>query len=139
MMHNRMKWLPWILLFAWMGLIFYLSHQPGIPKFEDYSTELLVKKIAHVLVYAILMGLWWRALLSTRPATLSTLLMALGLTILYGISDEWHQTFIPERHGKVADVFFDTAGALSVFIIIRFQQKANDKNQEDILTVSRFE
>lgn len=33
-------------------------------------------------------------------------------SFLYACSDEWHQTFVPERAGMVSDLRFDTAGFL---------------------------
>jgi VanZ family protein len=44
--------------------------------------------------------------------------LALALTVLYAASDEWHQTFIPNRSGQLADVLVDTAGALTVLLVI---------------------
>ena len=45
--------------------------------------------------------------------------MALGLTILYGISDEIHQLFVLGRVGQIADVLFDTSGALAMILLLR--------------------
>jgi VanZ family protein len=42
------------------------------------------------------------------------------ITVLYGISDEFHQSFVPARDAEVKDVFSDSVGALLgiVFVII---------------------
>jgi VanZ family protein len=45
--------------------------------------------------------------------------MALVLTTLYGVSDEFHQSFVSGRHGRLADVFFDAGGALAMILLIR--------------------
>ncbi|HSH41142.1 MAG TPA: VanZ family protein, partial [Arenicellales bacterium] len=37
--------------------------------------------------------------------------LALGLAVLYGISDEWHQSFVPGREPDVLDVLADGVGA----------------------------
>ena len=34
------------------------------------------------------------------------------LAIVYGVSDEWHQSFVPERSADAADVLADAIGAL---------------------------
>jgi VanZ family protein len=105
-----------------MGLIFSLSDQPTLIMIEDEINEKLFYKLAHILAYAGLAWLWWRALSPNRQVTWSILGLAFGLTTLYGISDEFHQLFVPGRHGRVADVLFDMAGALvTVLLLRRFQ------------------
>ena len=116
---HRRPWLAWGLLIGWMGLIFFVSHQPDVPGLPVGLWDTVFKKLAHAAAYAILLHLWWRALTTFRPATPATLVLALGLTLLYAISDEWHQTFIPGRHGQVADVLVDFAGALAMVIARR--------------------
>ena len=37
---------------------------------------------------------------------------AFVLSLLYAISDELHQTFVPGRSGRLTDVGFDSLGAL---------------------------
>lgn len=119
---TREVWLYWGGLFIWMALIFFFSHQPSLPNLDDNVLDLLFKKLAHAFAYAVLMGLWWGALKSIRAANWRTLLLAFIFTVLYAISDEWHQTFIPHRSGQLADVLVDSAGALLVFIFIRRQR-----------------
>ncbi len=99
----------WVPPIALMGLIFYLSAQP------DLSTglgtwDIVLRKIAHASVYALLFLLWWRALRplgSDGRAVTASLLITIG----YAISDEWHQTFVDGRHGAPLDVLIDAAGA----------------------------
>ena len=38
-------------------------------------------------------------------------MLAFSFTILYGISDEWHQSFVPPRNASVADILYDIGGA----------------------------
>ncbi|MFQ5577092.1 MAG: VanZ family protein [Anaerolineae bacterium] len=112
-------WLAWGALLAWMGLIFYLSHQPDLPQLPGGFWDTVFKKSSHAAAYAILMGLWWQALITVRPARPATLAAALALTLVYAASDEWHQTFIPGRHGQLADVLVDLSGGLAALIILR--------------------
>lgn len=106
-------------LFFWMGLIFFLSNQPRLLEIESELNERTFYKLAHVLAYAILAWLWWRALSPGRQVTWGVLGVAFSLATLYGISDEVHQLFIPGRHGRVADVLFDMAGALAMVLLLR--------------------
>lgn len=99
----------------WMGAIFILSDQPktDIPSFGTW--DLFIKKGSHFLAYAVLASLALRVMAGgKRPYH-----WALLLTILYAISDEFHQTFIPGRNGTLADVFIDSLGGLTALLILR--------------------
>ena len=102
-----------------MALIFTLSHQSVLVEIEHAVGEKVFYKTAHIVVYAILTWLWWRALSPQREVSWSVLTTALSLTVLYGISDEIHQLFIPGRHGRIADVLFDASGALAMILLLR--------------------
>lgn len=65
----------------------------------------------HVLEFVILVSLcsrvlrWWFDAHSWRLVVAS---MVFGL--LFAITDEWHQTFVPDRFGTVLDVLIDSIG-----------------------------
>jgi VanZ family protein len=46
-------------------------------------------------------------------------LWAILLTILYAVSDEYHQTFVPGRNGQLADVLIDSLGGLIALFSLR--------------------
>ena len=99
-----------------MALLFALSSLPGkrIPSPFPYSD-----KAMHVLAYAVLGALlelrngFSRKFSGERPAE-----WAAGdgwaplLGALYGVTDEFHQRFVPGRIPGFDDVAADTAGAL---------------------------
>ncbi len=95
-----------------MGTIFFLSHQPGdalymppLPWFD---------KAAHLAIYALLaisVLYGFSPWLEDKKFPTVTLLVGL-FCVLYGISDEFHQSFIPGRFVSVGDVAADGAGAL---------------------------
>ena len=115
------RWLRDIVpLLFWLSLIFYLSSQPMLLVIEDEISEKAVYKFAHFIAYGVLAWLWWRALSPDRRITWLLLGLALGLATLYGISDEFHQFFVPGRHPRLADVLFDMAGALGTVLLLRF-------------------
>ncbi len=114
------RWLRDIVpLMVWMTLIFLLSAQPKLIDLQNEIGEKIFYKTNHMLVYALLAWLWWRALAPQRQFAWSVLLTAFALTTLYSISDEIHQQFVPGRHGRLADIFFDTGGALAMILLIR--------------------
>lgn len=104
----RLAW-QWLPLIIWLVLIFLVSDRPKA-EIPDYGAwDLLVKKSSHFVAYAIVALLARRAFGSSPLATP----LALLLTFLYAVSDEYHQTFVPGRHGNWIDVLIDTAGGLA--------------------------
>ncbi|MGZ8658029.1 MAG: VanZ family protein [Solirubrobacterales bacterium] len=98
-----MRWGPVVLT---MAAIFYFSGQPYEGPGMDWW-EIAARKLGHLAAYALLTVGWWWAVrgLVARP-----LVWAAGLSLLYACSDEYHQTFIEGRTGKVLDVAIDSLG-----------------------------
>ncbi len=48
-------------------------------------------------------------------------LLALCTGILYGLSDEWHQRFVPGRSGTVADFLADAVGVMAALLLYRWR------------------
>ena len=110
-MTKRIDYRFLILALVWMGVIFWFSSQSTLVSLPDSLLDAIFKKTSHALAYAILWMLWWLA--TGRNAWL-----ALIITIVYAISDEYHQTFVPRRHGQWFDVGVDTLGALFAILIV---------------------
>jgi VanZ family protein len=92
---------------AYAALLYHLSSAPLT------STLPAGDKTVHVVAYAGLAGLTVRSLFfGTRWSPGHVFSAASLLAILYGISDEWHQAFVPGRSSGVDDVIADAAGAL---------------------------
>jgi len=77
----------------------------------------LIRKAAHVTEYAILAWLAWRFFLVVQrahesPRPLRAALFAWAVSVMYAVTDEWHQTFVPTRVGTPWDVLIDAAGAV---------------------------
>lgn len=104
---NGFRLLPVILV---MGGIFYLSHQPG----DSFSLPDIVNidKLLHCLVYAVLgcaflfaLPPHWR---QQHPCMVGC--MAILFCLFYGVTDEFHQSFIPGRNCSGADLVADGVG-----------------------------
>ena len=100
---------------ALMGVIFVLSAQPDLSTGLGFW-DLLLRKLAHLSVYALLTLLWWRAL---APVTRNPLAWAALIAFLYAISDEFHQTSVAGRHGSPVDVAIDSAGIAAAILLAR--------------------
>ena len=72
------------------------------------------RKIAHMSEYALLFLVLRFALAKfmTGYKAASVVLLSLALCTLFAASDEWHQSFVPNRTPSIGDVMYDTAGAL---------------------------
>ena len=106
-----MRWAArWLPVLAWMALIFVLSAQPGLRVSDDAAVDAPARAIAHVVTFGTLGALLFRALLGTLSMT-GAALAAFGVATLYGVSDELHQSLVPDRTGQLDDVALDAAGA----------------------------
>ena len=92
-----------------MAIIFALSAGPSLP-----LPRLTTDKMVHAGVYAGLAALIARAFAGGLPKRITpgTALLAVAVTVAYGVSDEWHQLFVPGRTADRADVLADAIGAL---------------------------
>ncbi len=129
----------------WMGLIFYLSTRGwGGHQTESFLEKLLtaylpsvraqlshtdldalnyaVRKLAHFTEYAILTTLGYAACSKAlNQVPLTALKFALSVSILFAISDEFHQAFEPGRTSLIADVFIDGLGAsVAAMLLLKF-------------------
>ncbi len=102
----------WAPVVIYMAAIFWMSSRSDpIPGLRLVSGT---DKVAHALAYGLLAYLFTRALHQTWPSRGAITMAALGAAIasLYGALDEFHQTFVPGRHGSIWDVVADTVGAI---------------------------
>lgn len=155
-------------LVIWMLLIFFASTKAGG---NDNSASLIVRllgiiapeeshrmtgetlrimnyvvrKMAHITEYAILTLLAVRAIqfgaVNLKP---SAFLGAFGISVLYAMSDEIHQRFVPGRTSTSLDVLIDMCGVALVLVGIlvlfgiksmeRFLWKSVSSNNDFIIS-----
>ena len=99
----------WLPVVAYMAAIFYVSSLPN-PPVPSNVPDVDLHTLAYfglmlVVVRAVANGSWARV-------TITALFIAWCITVAYGVSDEWHQTFVPNRHAEFRDVRADAIGAL---------------------------
>lgn len=131
----------WLLVAVCMGIIFSLSHQPSeesaelslevmgffsriFTKFIEAIGHDAFRSIAHFLEYCGLAALLYNAFLQTlnKPK----ILLSFAVSVLYCISDEIHQIFIPGRAFQISDILVDAMGSATgiiactcIYMIIR--------------------
>lgn len=107
-------WLPVVL---WAGVIFGFSSHPVATTSQFYWRDFIVKKTAHLIEYAVLALLLYRALAGSGMEKKRAGVWAVIISLVYAISDEWHQSFVPGREPKVRDVVIDGLGSgLGVYL-----------------------
>ena len=111
-----------------MGFIVYLSSlsQPPEPLLEviDWGP---IDKVFHLVEFTVLGVLLARALSYSLRRILPTSIwiIAFAVAVLFGMSDEWHQSFVLGRHSSISDLIADTIGsAIGVGIVyLRVKRK----------------
>jgi len=110
--------IPLLLPLAYMGGLHALSSIPGDPAQIPKGLEIMLwvppnwQNVLHVPVYAGLAWLWRWALSGLIRTALPAVLLAILLTVGFGIFDEWYQLSVPGRYASVTDALLDVAGAL---------------------------
>lgn len=130
----------WLPVIVWMGGIYWgssLSILPG-PLSSSPWEGVLLRKTMHLVEYAVLAALLWRGLVNAfraqttlkqgesnhpPPANPKSRLwafpVALLIAFLYAISDEWHQSLVPNREARLLDVGLDMVGMAIGLALIR--------------------
>ncbi len=106
-----------------MALIFWSSAQSGGGDFPEWAHVL-----AHFAEYAILAALWVWAL---WPAIgQRSLPAAAAISLLYAISDEIHQRYVPGRFSDPMDVVVDSLGIAFVLIALYARGRASTRRTQ---------
>jgi len=107
-----------ILVLYWPGL-FVLAHIP-IPHVVQEAD--VSDKSLHFLAYLILTFLIWFTVRGDRKVKWRRAApwLVLFVIIVYGILDEWLQSYVAGRSCDVRDFFMDLAGALAGLILLSF-------------------
>lgn len=118
-------WLPPII---WALLIFKLSSSSVPQVSRSYWPNFAVMKSAHVIFFGILSILLYRALNLQGLSKKKSAIFSVLITILYGISDEFHQMFTQSREARLRDVLFDGLGAsIAIYCAYNFISKLPNK------------
>jgi VanZ family protein len=115
-------WLPPIL---WAGGIFYLSSISGLASDMSVFWDVFWRKLAHATEFGIFNLLLFRALWGHKMKINKAIILSFILAVLYAISDEWHQSFVPNRECRWQDVAQDSLGAAATFFILLFLRYKN--------------
>ncbi|HRN70830.1 MAG TPA: VanZ family protein [Candidatus Woesebacteria bacterium] len=102
----------------WIIIIFIMSSRQRISIADTQVENFIIFKTLHIIEYAFLYLLLFRANFKSfsKKISLNTIFtISIIGSILYAISDEVHQTFVPTRQGSIRDIGIDTIGILLAF------------------------
>jgi VanZ family protein len=74
-----------------------------------------LRKLGHLMAYAVLAALLWRAFRGQAAFLLKAwapIILAFVLAVIYATLDEFHQSFVPSRTASARDVAIDIGGAM---------------------------
>lgn len=116
-------WGPVLIFAVLVFLLSSLSDPIEKPPFRFFD------KVAHTLEYAIFATLLYRALNGTLKGRdfFWVALLTVVITIGYGMSDEFHQAFVPARRSEVKDLAADGFGALLAMTAVYIKRKVFDE------------
>ncbi|MCM8795222.1 MAG: VanZ family protein [Candidatus Omnitrophica bacterium] len=101
----------WLPVYVWMGIIFYFSSLPAeaIPHLFFYQDIFF-----HLFNYFLLVYFFSRAIKNTfySLSFKKRVYFCIIFGIIYGLSDEFHQFFVPGRDMSMGDLLFDGLGSL---------------------------
>jgi VanZ family protein len=102
----------WPLVLAWMALIFALSSIPN--EIRGPESRVPYDKIAHFVEFGVLAFLvaWIVARVRGMPVGGTAAVIGVAAAVVYGVTDEWHQAYVPGRDPSWEDLATDAAGAV---------------------------
>ncbi len=115
----RQAWV-WGPVAAYLGLIFHLSAQSNVGWSTPYPDVLL-----HASEYSVLGVLLARGFNDglARSVPNRRLVLTWFLCVVYAISDEYHQAFVPGRSSDWRDVLSDAAGTAAGLALLSLVQE----------------
>ena len=107
---------------------------PTLSEAQLAAIHFLLRKLGHFAEYAVLALLARRALITSARVQLRQHWFELGLllVVIYGLLDEFHQSFVPSRTASVYDSAVDIAGGLTVLLLFKLRDKVGRTRQAEV-------
>ncbi|WP_409290668.1 VanZ family protein [Peribacillus sp. SCS-37] len=120
-MKNAFRIIISLLPFLYMGLIWFLSSNPDdlVVELKSSRIDSFMKESLHLIEFAILYLLFAAALKVNGRLTPALNMMAAIAAGLYGVLDEYHQSFIPSRSSSLIDVIKDVTGVIIAWLLVK--------------------
>ena len=110
----------------WASVIFYLSSLEDPPRLFYFTHS---DKVEHIMKFFLLTLLTLRGfyhIFKNKFPSYIYIVITCFFCLLFGVSDEWHQSFVPHRIPDAQDLASDALGVLAAGLIVSiflFKQK----------------
>ena len=121
------KALDFIVLILYFLFIYWLSDQSNSPAPSWFEFQ---DKIHHAGAYFIMTLLAWRCFRHVFKRPIIVFFVSVAFCSLYGLTDEWHQSFIVGRQSDVIDWVADTIGAVLAMFFLNLYFSYKSKKLE---------
>ena len=112
---------------GWALLLFTLTSWPSPPRVPVVSGIPNFDKLVHCAIYAVEAWLIYRSVRwpGEPRFSLARALAIVGVMSVWGVADETHQTWIPQRSMEGADVLADVTGAAFGALVASWMSRGN--------------
>ncbi|MCL5004257.1 MAG: VanZ family protein [Patescibacteria group bacterium] len=108
-------------LLVWAALIFLGSSLPSVHASRNSVVDFVVHKSVHLFEYGVLYLLYYLSVARNFwEIEKKKVFYGLFFVFLYGVTDEFHQRFVPGRGSHAVDVLIDTLGGFLGFVLWKF-------------------
>ena len=111
---EKNRWLAILFTILIAIEIFYFSALPGS---IETATQISFAKVYHFIVFFLFAFFLFISIKGSRKIKISYIIMTLTASILYAISDEIHQIFVPLRNASMGDILTDCLGIFFAIVI----------------------
>ncbi|MBK8945939.1 MAG: VanZ family protein [Ignavibacteriae bacterium] len=115
---NRLKVLTIPLILYWI-ILFIATTLPSTPYVDVFDISDKIKHFGAYLILAVLLGLNLHFQEKWKGVTQNFLKFTFIICIFYGLIDELHQIFVPNRSGEFLDWVADLIGTIVGILIIK--------------------
>ena len=125
--HNKLSLVIALLIAIFIFYMSSLSFEAGVPGPGGIALKSI---IYHLVIFTLLTIFLLMSSIRGDKQKIDLIFSVISFTILYAISDEIHQLFVPGRYFTIADILTDSAGVLFAtlfYSIFSFKSK----NKED--------
>ncbi len=119
------KSLNWVAVIIWGAVIYAVSDIPNL-RTDLGLMDYVLRKIVHIAIYGALYALFYRAYRgSFKKNKFNSFIVSIIFCLLFAVSDEFHQSFVPGRSGSIIDaLLFDGSGSLFTAWVIHSRKNA---------------
>lgn len=114
----RVFYLFLLLTAVYAAMIFYLSSQSEPPGAAEASAGIpYFEKIGHAgLYFGLTLSVYMTLIKYPGELNFDVYYVTFLIVLLYALSDEFHQSFVPHRFAALDDVLFDALGSV-IFLL----------------------